>query len=571
MSDLPIVVDVIEPPEVELIEVYMGTSGPKGDKGDTGSQGPVGPVGPAGPKGSQGSTGPTGPTGPAGPQGPIGPKGNTGERGPQGIQGPIGATGPKGDTGSTGATGPMGPQGPAGPQGDTGADSTVPGPIGPQGPVGATGPAGPTGPQGADSTVPGPVGPQGETGPAGPQGEPGPVGPQGPQGEPGLPGTGSGTVNSVNNIAPDTLGNVALIAADVGAAPSVHSHDEYLLDTQYLPRRDYLATSVTNSNSASTDLNTRPAGDYLLAGSAVQNYPPTTAYWMYVETRRIFGADKLLQVAYPYNIDSTYEPTNVWWRNQGAVGSWTPWVMLYDTANPPTAADVGAATIEYVDTEIAAIELTPGPQGPAGPQGEAGPQGIQGPAGDAGAQGPAGPAGADSTVPGPEGPQGPAGPQGIQGEPGPQGPAGVQGPQGIQGAGAIPFDGIRDGEINTAPSENAVFDALIGKVNKAGDTMTGVLNAPDFYVTSDRRLKSEFKPLENALTKVCTLEGQTYIKNGKREAGILAQDLREVLPEAVHEDKDGYLSIASAGTIALLVEAIKELKAEVEELRKLVR
>jgi|GEM_PF-1088381 len=77
--------------------------------------------------------------GPAGPQGPFGPTGATGLQGIQGIQGLTGAIGPTGPTGSTGGTGPQGIQGIQGITGLTGA-------TGPTGPIGLTGPIGPTGP-----------------------------------------------------------------------------------------------------------------------------------------------------------------------------------------------------------------------------------------------------------------------------------------------------------------------------------------------------------------------------------------------------------------------------------------
>jgi len=71
----------------------------------TGNEGPEGPQGPPGPQGEPGPQGPQGATGPQGPQGPVGPEG------PQGPQGPQGSEGPQG---------PTGPQGPIGPQGEPG-------------------------------------------------------------------------------------------------------------------------------------------------------------------------------------------------------------------------------------------------------------------------------------------------------------------------------------------------------------------------------------------------------------------------------------------------------------------
>lgn len=69
----------------------------------SGTPGPQGPVGPQGEKGDTGATG------------PRGPQGIQGIQGIQGTQGPIGPTGPKGDKGDTGAQGPIGLTGPAGP------------------------------------------------------------------------------------------------------------------------------------------------------------------------------------------------------------------------------------------------------------------------------------------------------------------------------------------------------------------------------------------------------------------------------------------------------------------------
>lgn len=100
--------------------------------------------------------------------------------------------------------------------------------------------------------------------------------------------------------------------------------------------------------------------------------------------------------------------------------------------NPAGKASEALATKQYVDGLIETIELTPGPQGPIGPEGpqgpigETGPQGIQGPIGETGPQGPQGEIG-------PQGPQGKTGEKGAQGVQGPQGPQGIQGPIGPQG------------------------------------------------------------------------------------------------------------------------------------------
>ena len=125
---------------------------------------PKGDTGPQGPQGPQGIQGEVGPQGPQGIQGEVGPQGKIGPQGPQGLQGPQGEVGPQGEKGDTG---PQGPQGK----------------IGPQGPQGLQGPQGEVGPQGEKGDT-GPQGPQGEVGPQGPQGLQGPQGEVGPQGKP---------------------------------------------------------------------------------------------------------------------------------------------------------------------------------------------------------------------------------------------------------------------------------------------------------------------------------------------------------------------------------------------------
>jgi hypothetical protein len=85
---------------------------------------------------------------------------------------------------------------------------------------------------------------------------------------------------------------------------------------------------------------------------------------------------------------------------------------------------------------------------------------------------------------------------------------------------------------------------------------------------SDVRLKTDLTRIEGALDKLETLTGYTYTRtdSGNRQTGLLAQDVQAVLPEAVVEGE--YLSVAYGNMLGLVVEAIKELRAEVAELRQ---
>lgn len=113
---------------------------------------------------------------------------------------------------------------------------------------------------------------------------------------------------------------------------------------------------------------------------------------------------------------------------------------------------------------------------------------------------------------------------------------------------------------------------------------TGECRAAKFTATSDERAKFWIKPVTGALDKICSLRGVTYsmhttIQNTVRNAGVIAQDVQKVLPEAVSVSEEwvtldkqcrqveNALSLDYNALSALYVEAFKELKAENESLR----
>jgi hypothetical protein len=88
-----------------------------------------------------------------------------------------------------------------------------------------------------------------------------------------------------------------------------------------------------------------------------------------------------------------------------------------------------------------------------------------------------------------------------------------------------------------------------------------ILATSDITAFSDRRLKSKIERIEGALDKVCALGGYTFMMNDKPSTGLIAQEVLEVLPEAVHGSEETQYSLAYGNMIGLLVEAIKELRA----------
>jgi len=115
--------------------------------------------------------------------------------------------------------------------------------------------------------------------------------------------------------------------------------------------------------------------------------------------------------------------------------------------------------------------------------------------------------------------------------------------------------------------------SLKASLSKAG-TWTVAADVIAYGSPSDIRLKENIKPIESALDKVSKLQGVTFdwkesdsILDIKEDIGFIAQDVQKVIPELVRENKDGMLSMRHQGIAPILLEAIKELKAEIEELK----
>jgi hypothetical protein len=96
-------------------------------------------------------------------------------------------------------------------------------------------------------------------------------------------------------------------------------------------------------------------------------------------------------------------------------------------------------------------------------------------------------------------------------------------------------------------------------------TATGNLTA-----YSDERLKSNVETIPNALEKVNALRGVSFDKDGERGLGVIAQEVEKVLPELVLDGEE-YKSVAYGNMVGVLIEAIKELTKEVEDLKKQIK
>ena len=96
----------------------------------------------------------------------------------------------------------------------------------------------------------------------------------------------------------------------------------------------------------------------------------------------------------------------------------------------------------------------------------------------------------------------------------------------------------------------------------------------DVTAFSDKRLKTDISNIENGLDKVMQMQGVQYkrndVKNAQKQIGVLAQDMEAILPEIVltADDEMQTKSVDYGKITAVLIEAIKELKAEIDELKR---
>jgi hypothetical protein len=105
--------------------------------------------------------------------------------------------------------------------------------------------------------------------------------------------------------------------------------------------------------------------------------------------------------------------------------------------------------------------------------------------------------------------------------------------------------------------------SVTGNINATGDVIA--------YYSSDRRLKTNITNIPSALDKVGQINGVIFdwvdTNRPGPEAGVIAQEIQAVLPEVVTQRDDGYLAVRYEKIVPLLIEAIKELRAELAEVK----
>lgn len=155
----------------------------------------------------------------------------------------------------------------------------------------------------------------------------------------------------------------------------------------------------------------------------------------------------------------------------------------------------------------------------------------------------------------------------------------------------VKLDG-KDGLVVEYDGTNALLEASATAAKDAGgnSNQRGIKVTNDIYalgdisadgdvvasLSSDKRLKDNIAPIQDATSKVNKLSGNTFDWNDKSkysgsDVGVIAQEVQEIIPSAVKETEEGYLKVEYTKIVPLLIESIKELSAKVQELEAKVK
>ncbi len=120
------------------------------------------------------------------------------------------------------------------------------------------------------------------------------------------------------------------------------------------------------------------------------------------------------------------------------------------------------------------------------------------------------------------------------------------------------------GTFNVAPSPAGTFDFFLD--------VNGGVRGQGFFAFSDQRFKSNIQTIENPMERIMKMRGTSYIFNapgaeegnaGVQQIGFIAQELEQVVPEAVAKGDDGIYSVNYGAITPLLVEGMKVQQAQI--------
>jgi hypothetical protein len=183
------------------------------------------------------------------------------------------------------------------------------------------------------------------------------------------------------------------------------------------------------------------------------------------------------------------------------------------------------------------------------------------------------------------------GANGSSGTSGTSGSSGISGSSGSSGVSATIFNNADDrvitgsstsGQLNgesgfTFDGTTAYINGALG-VGTSTPTTTGLIRATNdviaFY-SSDERLKENKEIIQDSLNKLSSISGYEFDwipregihENEGRDIGVIAQEIERIFPQLVQTRDNGYKAVKYEKLVPVLIEAIKELKSEIDILK----
>ncbi len=125
---------------------------------------------------------------------------------------------------------------------------------------------------------------------------------------------------------------------------------------------------------------------------------------------------------------------------------------------------------------------------------------------------------------------------------------------------------LSDGKVGIKKTSSISYSLDVGGAIRASG---------DIIAYSDKRVKKDIVTIDNALEKVTKLRGVSYkrsdVPDNKTKVGVIAQEVEKVLPEVVSKDEQGLYSVSYGNMAGVFIEAIKDLKAEINELKEEIK
>jgi hypothetical protein len=144
-------------------------------------------------------------------------------------------------------------------------------------------------------------------------------------------------------------------------------------------------------------------------------------------------------------------------------------------------------------------------------------------------------------------------------------------PSGSAASPSLRFSGDIDTGIFRS-AENTIGFTTGGTVAVTIDGSGNLTAAGFINALSDARLKTDLKVIDNPLGRLAGINGYFFTRKttGRREVGVIAQEVQRSLPAAVKTNANGMLSVAYGNLAGLLIEALKEQRKHRIELERRV-